>query len=63
MLAGVAGAEGTPLRGTVGPGFTISLRDAAGAAVSHLDPGTYSLTVDDKSEEHNFHLRARVGST
>ena len=61
VLAGVAGAEGTPLRGTVGPGFTIALRDAAGAPVRQLDPGTYSLTVDDKSEEHNFHLQGPGG--
>lgn len=61
VLAGVAGAEGTPLSGTVGPGFAISLRDAAGAPVRQLDPGTYSLTVDDKSEEHNFHLQGPGG--
>ena len=61
MLAGVAGADGTQLSGTVGPGFTISLRDASGAAVRQLDPGTYSLTVDDKSEEHNFHLQGPGG--
>jgi len=55
-LAGVAGADGTPLGGTVGPGFTISLKDGSGAAVKHLDPGAFALTVDDKSDEHNFHL-------
>jgi hypothetical protein len=38
-------------------GFTISLRDASGALVSHLDPGTYDIEVRDLSEEHNFHLR------
>ena len=56
VLAGVAGADGTPLRGTVGPGFSILLKDASGAAVKHLDPGTFALTVDDESGEHNFHL-------
>jgi hypothetical protein len=56
VLVGVAGADGTPLQGTVGPGFTISLRDASGAAVKQLDPGTFALSVEDKSEEHNFHL-------
>ena len=45
------------LTGTVGPGFTINLRDAAGAAVTRLDPGTYDIVVDDRSEMHNFHLR------
>jgi hypothetical protein len=61
VLAGVAGADGTPLSGTVGPGFTISLRDASGAPVRQLDPGTYALTVDDKSDEHNFHLQGPGG--
>ena len=56
VLAGVAGADGTPLQGTVGPGFSILLKDGSGAAVKHLDAGTFSLTVDDRSSEHNFHL-------
>jgi hypothetical protein len=43
------------LVGTVGPGFTISVtRD--GQPVTHLDPGTYTITVNDLSIEHNFHL-------
>src|SRR5688572_7706890 len=36
--------------------FTISLRDASGAQVSRLDPGTYDIAVSDRSELHNFHL-------
>ena len=52
-----AHAQGTTLHGTVGPAFNISLVDASGAAVTHLDPGTYTIVVDDNSEEHNFHLR------
>ena len=43
----------TPTRG---PGFTISLRNADGSAVRHLDPGTYDIAVTDQSIEHNFHL-------
>jgi len=49
-------ASGPELRGTSGPGFTITLQDAAGALLSKLDPGTYALTVRDLSTEHNFHL-------
>lgn len=57
VLVGVAGAGGPRLAGTVGPGFSITLVDAAGGAVSHLAaPGPYELAVDDRSEEHNFHL-------
>jgi plastocyanin len=41
---------------TVGPNFTISLRTPTGQGVSHLDPGTYTITVNDRSIEHNFHL-------
>src|SRR6266536_4448559 len=36
--------------------FTISLRDASGSPVTHLDPGTYDVEVHDLSQEHNFHL-------
>jgi hypothetical protein len=57
VLVAVAGAEGPRLAGTAGPGFSITLVDAAGSPVSHLAaPGPYELAVDDRSEEHNFHL-------
>lgn len=46
----------TPLTGTVGPGFTITLKKGT-AAVKTLKAGTYTLTVQDKSNFHNFHLR------
>jgi hypothetical protein len=48
----------TPLIGTVGQAdsFSISLKDASGTAVSHLDPGDYTITVNDLSTLHNFHL-------
>ena len=42
--------------GDVGPGFTISLRDASGAGVTHLDPGDYTIHVNDLSDMHNFDL-------
>ncbi len=57
VLAGVAGAQETKLFGTVGPGFTISLRDAQGQPVTRLDPGEFEIQVEDRSAEHNFHLR------
>jgi plastocyanin len=52
-----ASVQATKLVGTVGPGFTITLRDAQGAAVSRLDPGAYEIEVRDLSDEHNFRLR------
>jgi hypothetical protein len=47
---------GGTLHGTVGPAFTIVLVDASGARVTHLDPGSYTIQVDDLSPGHNFHL-------
>lgn len=44
------------LHARVGPGFTISLTDDAGAPVTKLDPGTYEIEVEDESSQHNFHL-------
>jgi len=62
-LAGIAIAATAPttLFGSVGPGFSISLRDAQGNAVTRVEPGEFQLEVDDKSEEHNFHLRGPGG--
>jgi plastocyanin len=56
LASSSAAADPPQLRGTVGPGFTISLIDATGASVKHLDPGTYLIHIDDVSEFHNFHL-------
>jgi plastocyanin len=56
LTGGGAQAQGTTLRGTVGPDFTISLVDASGGRVTHLENGTYTIAVDDRSPEHNFHL-------
>lgn len=59
LLAGSAGAtraDNPVLTGDVGLGdsFTITLKDASGAVVKHLDPGTYTLVVHDHSSIHNF---------
>jgi plastocyanin len=43
------------LVGTTGPGFTITLTKG-GAPVTTLAPGSYKITVNDKSSMHNFHL-------
>jgi plastocyanin len=51
------GVAATSLKATVGPGFTISLTNAAGAKVTTLKSGVYSIAVSDKSSAHNFHLR------
>ena len=57
-LASSSAAADTPLlRATVGPDFTISLIDANGREVTHLDAGTYLEHVDDMSDFHNIHLK------
>ena len=56
LSAVAGGATDSRLSGVVGPGFTISLRDAQGNPVTRLEAGQVELTVDDRSAEHNFHL-------
>jgi hypothetical protein len=51
-----AAARATVLRGTVGPGFTITLKTAQGKLVKRLKPGTYTIRIRDLSPIHNFHL-------
>jgi plastocyanin len=55
VVAGPAAAA-TKLVGTVGPGFTITLT-MGGKKVTSLKAGTYTVTIRDKSNFHNFHLR------
>ena len=63
VLSGLAvalpvGAEAAPpkLVATVGPGYSISVRTAAGAVARSVKPGVYRIVVRDRSDEHNFHL-------
>lgn len=55
-LAMPAVAQARELRGTVGPGFTISLIDESGNRVTHIEAGTHTIVVSDQSVDHNFHL-------
>ena len=48
-------AGGSTLTGTVGPGFNISLKQG-GKTVTKLTAGTYTITIQDKSDIHDFHL-------
>ena len=58
LPSAAARADNPVLTGTVGKNdaFTISLHDANGDPVRHLDPGTYTIQVHDLSTLHNFHL-------
>ena len=51
---GGASASGT-LEGETGPGFEIEVKQNGEDAES-VKAGTYTLKVEDKSDQHNFHL-------
>jgi hypothetical protein len=53
-VARPASTDGT-LQATVGPGYSINLTQN-GVKVSHLDPGTYTINVNDQADIHNFDL-------
>ena len=61
-LVGPAAADNQAqvLKADVGlnDGFAITLTDAGGAKVTHLEPGDYTIEVDDHSDMHNFDLTA-----
>jgi plastocyanin len=54
--AGSAAAAPKTVNGSVGPGFTISLK-LAGKKVKKLKATTYRFKITDKSSSHNFHLK------
>jgi plastocyanin len=53
--AATPASSATKLTGTTGPSFTITLKKA-GKKVTTLKPGKYTITVSDKSVEHDFWL-------
>ena len=57
-----ASHAGATLNGTVGPGFTITLK-SGGKAVKSLKAGSYSFVVADKATIHNFVLEKKKGGT
>ncbi len=54
--AAMPSASVTKLTGTVGPGFTITLKKGS-AKVKTLKAGKYKIVVRDKSDDHDFHLK------
>ncbi|MCW2926297.1 MAG: hypothetical protein JWM86_265 [Thermoleophilia bacterium] len=57
LVALPAGAGATTLYGTVGPGYDISLKTAAGRKVTSVRAGVaYTIVVRDRSSAHNFRL-------
>ena len=49
-------ASAKTLSGTVGPGFTITLK-SRGKKVKRVNAGTYKFRITDKSDFHNFHIK------
>jgi hypothetical protein len=58
LVPGAGSADAPMLIGDVGANdaFVITLKDASGQTVTHLDPGTYAILIHDRSSEHNFDL-------
>ena len=56
VFAGSAPGATKTLSGSVGPGFTISLK-YKGKRVTSLPAGRYRVRVSDKADIHNFRLR------
>jgi plastocyanin len=54
-------SSGSALRGTVGPGFDISMTTADGQELATISPGSYTLEVEDLASIHNFHLTGPDG--
>jgi hypothetical protein len=61
LLPGSGHAADPVLKAKVGPGFSISIANAAGVKVTRVPAATYSIDVSDLSPEHNFHLRGPGG--
>lgn len=56
LTASSALAATPTLNGTVGPGFTITLKKGS-TKVGNLKAGKYKFVIADKSSIHNFHLK------
>jgi len=48
------------LNGKVGPGFTISLKDAKGKKVKTLKAGTYKFAINDLGDIHTFDVAQKT---
>jgi hypothetical protein len=57
VVASVSQGATKTLYGTVGPGETIMLKTSSGKVVRSIPTGTYTIVVNDRSDEHNFRLR------
>ena len=58
----LSSSSAATLSGTVGPGFTISLK-MGGKKVTSLKAGKYTFKIADKSNIHNFALKGAMNKT
>jgi len=57
LVAAMPASAAVPrLVGTVGPGFTITLKKGS-VRVTKLKPGRYTFVIRDRADFHSFHLR------
>ena len=59
LVLATAGSAMAPAKvnGTVGPGFTITLKSTTGTVVKTLKPGAHAFVVSDKGNIHDFSLK------
>ena len=62
LVSAQASTATTKLTGTVGPGFSITLKKG-GKMVKTLKAGKYTIVVSDKSAIHNFTLKQTKGGS
>lgn len=61
-VADSAAISAPKLSGTVGPGFTIALKDGTGQRVAKLRAGNYTFVVRDRSPAHSFMVEKAGGT-
>jgi hypothetical protein len=62
VFAGAGFGRGSAtLKGSVGPGYTISLKKS-GQLVKSLPAGTYTISIRDRSPIHDFTLEKKGGA-
>ncbi len=59
LVLAAAGSAMAPskVNGTVGPGFTITLKSTTGQVVKTLTPGAHTFVIADKANIHDFSLK------
>ncbi len=57
--AAMSRAATTTVYGTTGPGYTITLKNAAGKKITRLPHGAVVFKISDRSSDHDFHLHGK----